>query len=90
MRTFVQNVHCVSFFLQLVIWQDEMFQECALFASHVIDETTRDKTKIFFDLLYQSIAILQIQVPKTENFLKVISQKPTTDIQSWINNKNTF
>lgn len=82
MPTFVQNFHCVSFFLQLVIWQDEMFQECALFASHVIDETARDKTKIFLDLLYQSIAILQIQVPKTENFLQVIGQKSTTDIQS--------
>jgi hypothetical protein len=29
-------------------------------------------------------------VPKTENFLQVIGQKSTTDIQSWINNKNTF
>jgi hypothetical protein len=82
MRTFVQNVNCVSFFLQLVIRQDEMFQECALLASHVIDKTARDKTQVFFDLLYQPVAVLQIQVSKTQNLLQVIGQKPTTDVQS--------
>lgn len=46
-----------------------MFEECPSFAAHVLHEVLGDKTKIFLDLLDQTVTIFEVQMAKGQNLL---------------------
>ena len=62
--TLVNKIDGISFFLEFVIGHDEMLEEGAPLASHVLYQVLRHEAKIFLDLLDQPIAIFEIQMPK--------------------------
>lgn len=76
----IYDIHCVSFLLELVVGHDEVLEEGVALASHVLHQVLRHKAEIFFDLFDQSIAVLEIQVPKTKDLLEVVGHEFSADI----------
>lgn len=80
--TFIKLIHSISFFLELIIRKDKMFQEFAFGASHVLHQISWNKTHLFFDLFDELITVLQIEMPEGENFFQIVSQQFTPHIDS--------
>ena len=76
----IDDIHRVSFLLELVVGHDEVLEEGVALASHVLHQVLRNKAEIFFDLFDQSVAVLEVQVPETQDFLEVVGHEFSADI----------
>jgi len=49
--TLVDEVNGISFFLEFVVRHDEVLEESATLASHILYQVLRHEAKVFLDLL---------------------------------------
>lgn len=52
MGTFVKYVNCIAFLFELVVGEDEVFEEVSLLAAHVLHQVAGHETQVLLDLLY--------------------------------------
>lgn len=78
----INDIHRVSLLLELVVGHHEVLEEGASLASHVLHQVLGHKTEVFFYLLDQSVAVLEIQVSETQDFLEVVGHEFAADVQS--------
>lgn len=59
-----------------------MLEESTTFAAHVLHQILRYETEILLDLLNETIAVFEIQMPETENLLQIVRKQLPTHVQT--------
>lgn len=49
-----------------------MLEKGAPFTAHILHEVLRNEAKVFFDLLDESVAVFEVQMPKTQYLFEIV------------------
>ena len=58
-----------------------MLQEGASLAPHVLHQVLRDEAKVLLYLLYEAVAVLEVQMPETQDFFQVVCEELSPHVQ---------